>query len=123
MYAILLDFLLLTVSERGKDERTEARGKDRNWKSSSIALLSRFRATSPCYSAVRGTFCFTIAYNEFPTEEMHHIPLRELARLLEYDSHDEEYLKEALRALVNCRVEWNVLNKDGKSPMGRIRRC
>jgi hypothetical protein len=58
------------------------------------------------------------AYNELPTEEVHQITLRELARILEYDSHDEEYLKEALRALVSCRVEWNILKKDGKTKWG-----
>jgi plasmid replication initiation protein len=58
------------------------------------------------------------AYNALPVEEVHHIPLRELARVLEYDSHDEQYLKEALRALVSCRVEWNLLNKDGKAQWG-----
>ena len=58
------------------------------------------------------------AYDALPVEEVHHIPIRELVRVLEYDSHDEEYLKEALRALVSCRVEWNLLRKDGKTQWG-----
>ena len=45
-------------------------------------------------------FLLWLAYDELSTQETHYIPIRELARLLEYDSHDEEYLKEALRALV-----------------------
>jgi hypothetical protein len=31
--------------------------------------------------------------------------------VLEFDSKNEEYLKEALRALITCLVEWNVLGK------------
>ena len=58
------------------------------------------------------------AYDELPVKEMHCIPVKELARMLEYTSHNEEYLKEALRALVSCRVEWNVLDKDGKWEWG-----
>ena len=58
------------------------------------------------------------AYNELPTKEIHHIHVAELAHILGYDSHNQEYLKEALRALVNCTVEWNILDKDGAEEWG-----
>ena len=61
---------------------------------------------------------FGNAYNELPTKEIHHIDVAELARILGYDSHNQEYLKEALRALVNCIVEWNILDKDGSRKNG-----
>src|SRR5687768_14824606 len=52
------------------------------------------------------------AYDELLTEEVHHIPVPELARLLEYNSHNQEYLKETLMALQGYQVEWNLLDKD-----------
>src|SRR5437773_245815 len=45
------------------------------------------------------------AYDELPTEEKHHVRIAELIRVLEFDSKNDGYLKEALRALVGCRVE------------------
>ena len=42
----------------------------------------------------------------------------ELARKLGYASHDSEHLKETLKALVDCTVEWNVLGKDKKQEWG-----
>ena len=44
--------------------------------------------------------------------------LPELARKLGYASHDSEHLKETLKALVDCTVEWNVLGKDKKQEWG-----
>jgi hypothetical protein len=58
------------------------------------------------------------AYHELPSEEVHKITVRELADILDYESHNEEYLKEALRGLVRCLVEWNILSKDGKEQWG-----
>jgi hypothetical protein len=58
------------------------------------------------------------AYDDLPEKEIHHIHVVELARILGYDSHDQEYLKEALKALVNCIVEWNILDKDGAEEWG-----
>ena len=58
------------------------------------------------------------AYHELPSEEVHQIAVRELADILDYESHNEEYLKEALRGLVSCLVEWNILSKDGKEQWG-----
>ena len=52
------------------------------------------------------------AYEELPDPSVkeHEIPVRVLA---EYDSKDFAYLRDALRALVDCRVEWNVLDENG----------
>ncbi len=36
----------------------------------------------------------------------------------EFDSKNEDYLKEALRALTTCALEWNVLDKDGFQEWG-----
>ena len=58
------------------------------------------------------------AYDELSTEEKHQIRIAELIRVLEFDSKNDGYLKEALRALVGCRVEWNILDKDGENEWG-----
>jgi hypothetical protein len=58
------------------------------------------------------------AYDALPNEERHSINLKELIRSLEFDSKNEDYLKEALRALIQCKVEWNVLNKDDQWEWG-----
>src|SRR6266851_6307453 len=58
------------------------------------------------------------AYDELSTEEKHDIRITELIRVLEFDSKNDGYLKEALRALVGCRVEWNILDKDGENEWG-----
>ena len=39
-------------------------------------------------------------------------------RRLEYQSKNEEYLKAAIKRLVACSVEWNVLNKDNSRRWG-----
>jgi len=52
------------------------------------------------------------AYDELPTVERHRVRVRELMEKLEFDSKNEEYLKEALKALTTCGVEWNTLEKD-----------
>jgi hypothetical protein len=58
------------------------------------------------------------AYNELETEEEHHIALAELVKLIGYDSHDMDYLKEAAKVMMNCIVEWDVLGKDGSPEWG-----
>jgi hypothetical protein len=58
------------------------------------------------------------AYSELPSEEIHSIRVQDLIRLLEYDSKNEAYLKEALEALVGCTVKWNILDKDGSETWG-----
>ena len=54
------------------------------------------------------------AYNELPYEDIHRVSMVELAAKLGFDSKNEEYLKEMLRGLRRCEVEWNLLNKDNK---------
>jgi hypothetical protein len=58
------------------------------------------------------------AYDALPNEERHSINIKELVQALEFDSKNEDYLKEALRALIQCKVEWNVLNKDDQWEWG-----
>ena len=56
------------------------------------------------------------AYEELPDPSVkeHEIPVRVLAEVAGYDSKDFAYLRDALRALVDCRVEWNVIDEDGE---------
>src|SRR5262252_6728775 len=58
------------------------------------------------------------AYDALPFEEKHGIHVVDLTRKLEFDSKNDEYLKEALEALVGCKVKWNVLDKDNKWEWG-----
>ena len=58
------------------------------------------------------------AYNELPNQEIHHVSMVELAAKLGFDSKNEDYLKEVLRQLRACTVEWNLLNKDNKEKWG-----
>ncbi len=58
------------------------------------------------------------AYHELPYKERHSILVPELIRDLEYDSGNQEYLKESLKALIHSSVEWNILGKDGKNRWG-----
>lgn len=58
------------------------------------------------------------AYDELPSRETHRVSVAELARSLGFNSHNEDYLKETLAALVDCTVEWNILGKDKKGEWG-----
>lgn len=58
------------------------------------------------------------AYDELPSRETHWVSVAELARSLGFNSHNEDYLKETLAALVDCTVEWNILGKDKKGEWG-----
>jgi hypothetical protein len=58
------------------------------------------------------------AYDVLPTEERHRMKVRDLMQALEFTSKNEDYLKEALIALVSCKVEWNVLDKDNQLEWG-----
>ena len=58
------------------------------------------------------------AYNELPNQEIHRVSMVELAAKLGFDSKNEDYLKEVLRELRFCEVEWNLLNKDNKKEWG-----
>ncbi|OGT06291.1 MAG: hypothetical protein A2X78_01440 [Gammaproteobacteria bacterium GWE2_37_16] len=49
------------------------------------------------------------AYNDLLIKEVHAITIRELAKLIGYDSHDIEVLKRAIKALISTVLEWNLL--------------
>ena len=58
------------------------------------------------------------AYNELPNQEIHSVSMVELAAKLGFGDGNQEYLKEMLKSLVECTVEWNILNKDKKQEWG-----
>lgn len=58
------------------------------------------------------------AYNELPDKDIHSVSIVELAAKLGFDSGNQEYLKEVLKSLRSCEVEWNLLNKDNKQVWG-----
>ena len=58
------------------------------------------------------------AYHELPNRDIHRVSVTELAKKLGFNSHNEDYLKETLEALVDCTVKWNVLGKDKKESWG-----
>ena len=58
------------------------------------------------------------AYDELPNRDIHRVSVAELAKSLGFNSHNEDYLKETLKALVDCTVEWNLLDKDKKETWG-----
>ena len=58
------------------------------------------------------------AYNELPNRDIHRVSVTELAKSLGFNSHNEDYLKETLEALVDCTVKWNLLDKDKKETWG-----
>lgn len=58
------------------------------------------------------------AYNELPNRDIHRVRMTELAKKLGFNSHNEDYLKETLEALVDCTVKWNILGKDKKEEWG-----
>lgn len=58
------------------------------------------------------------AYNELPYQDIHYVSMVELAAKLGFDSKNEDYLKDMLRRLRRCEVEWNLLEKDSKGTWG-----
>ena len=58
------------------------------------------------------------AYNELPTAEVHRVNVAELANKLGFNSKKLDYLKETLEALVDCKIKWNLLNKDKQEKWG-----
>ena len=58
------------------------------------------------------------AYNELPEKDIHTVSVSELAAKLGFDSGNHSYLKEVLESLGDCKVEWNLLNKDNKKEWG-----
>ena len=58
------------------------------------------------------------AYSELLDKDIHSVSMVELAAKLGFDSKNQEYLKDVLRSLRSCEVEWNLLNKDNKQVWG-----
>ena len=60
------------------------------------------------------------AYDELPDREVfeHTIRLRTLAEVAGFDSNDHALLREALEALVDVKIKWNVLGHDGEEEWG-----
>lgn len=58
------------------------------------------------------------AYDELPHKDRHSIQIANLMHTLEFDSKNDDYFKEALKSLVHCSVEWNLLDKDGHTEWG-----
>ena len=58
------------------------------------------------------------AYNELPNKDIHTVSVAELSAKLGFDSKNDEYLKETLKSLRNCEVEWNILRKDKEQEWG-----
>ena len=58
------------------------------------------------------------AYDELTTKDIHSISVQEMMRLTGYHSKDEAHLKEATLAMMQCVVEWDVLDKDGAEIWG-----
>ena len=58
------------------------------------------------------------AYNELPDKEVHRVSMVELSAKLGFGDGNQEYLKEVLKSIVDCTVEWNLLNKDNKKVWG-----
>ena len=58
------------------------------------------------------------AYDELPNKEMHRVSVVELAEKLGFNSRNQDHLKDMLKALTECLVEWNTLGKDKKQVWG-----
>lgn len=50
------------------------------------------------------------AYKDLPTKDVHIITIPDLCKILGFNSHNHEALKDALRALISTVIEWNVIN-------------
>ena len=58
------------------------------------------------------------AYDDLPNTDIYRVSVVELAAKLGFNSKNETYLKEILEALVDCKVKWNVLDKDKEEEWG-----
>ena len=58
------------------------------------------------------------AYNELSDKDIYTVSMVELAAKLGFNSGNRNYLKEVLRSLVDCTVEWNILGKDKEEEWG-----
>lgn len=53
------------------------------------------------------------AFDELDRKDQFQISVKDLCRVLGYDSRNDKHLKQLIRSLVDIKVEWNVLGKDG----------
>ena len=58
------------------------------------------------------------AYDHLLSQDRHCISLKKLRDTLDYNSNNEDYLKEVLYVLTTCGVEWNILRKDERLQWG-----
>ena len=58
------------------------------------------------------------AYNELPDKDIYSVSIVELAAKLGFGKGNQEYLKEVLKSIVDCKVEWNILGKDKEEEWG-----
>jgi plasmid replication initiation protein len=58
------------------------------------------------------------AYDDLQNKQVHQIDVTDLNKYLDFSYKNIKYLKETLRALVKCLVEWNLLNKDKEVSWG-----
>lgn len=58
------------------------------------------------------------AFDDLDKKEEYKVSIHELAKVLNFDSKNIEYLKEVFRSLNSIQVEWNVLGKDKKEEWG-----
>ena len=61
------------------------------------------------------------AYNELPNKDIHRVSVAELAKSLGFNSHNEDYLKETLEALVDLHSQVECFRQGQKGKMGRCR--
>ena len=58
------------------------------------------------------------AYDDLPNTDIYRVSVAELGAKLGFNSKNENYLQEILEALVDCKVKWNVLDKDKEEEWG-----
>jgi Initiator Replication protein len=58
------------------------------------------------------------AYDKLPTRDLFTIPFPVVQQYLDFKSHNYEYIRDALRLLVETSVEFNVLGKDKRNAWG-----
>ena len=59
------------------------------------------------------------AYNDIPTDtKKFHISISQLSDYLNYEDRNDKHLKDSLEGLLNTKVKWNVLNRDGSREWG-----
>lgn len=59
-----------------------------------------------------------VAHRQLREKDQHEVSLSELCACVGFNSHNLDVLKEALRALVTTRIEWNVLDDVGDEEWG-----